>query len=298
MSRLKVVVACLFAVLGAFFMAALGIAVSRYSPLLDWRLIVAGRAISSTIICWTLLQIRYPFRDSSKPSFAYTRPVLLRALLGSTGMLCMFYAYKELNPAEASVLLNLHPVWIYLIWCTTSHKRPALPESCAILLAFAGVLTIVGQVGIIQPLGIITGLLGSLFIGGAMVALSQSAESNPLFVVFIFSFTASLVLVPVIGIWMCLSECIPMTINFQVFLYVSFLCGALATLGQLFLTLSYHRLKPYIVGVLSLLQVPFTAGIGYALSVGVLTWNTLAGSLLLLLGSAILVVRTRRTCYS
>ena len=85
-----------------------------------------------------------------RPKLTFTpkskRHLFLRALFGTVGILCNFYAVDHLVLADASMLNKMSPFCAVIFGAFLLKEKPNRFQSISILVAFIGVLFIVQQV--------------------------------------------------------------------------------------------------------------------------------------------------------
>ena len=186
--------------------------------------------------------------------------LLLRSLLGTTGIFANFYALSHITIAEGQTLNKTAPFFTVLFaWLFLGEKvsrRQLLP----LLLAFAGVV-LIAKPGFAEAdaLPLALGLLGGVCAGGAYACvrgLRTDRAVSPSFIVLFFSAFSCLASVP----FMCL-RFDPMTWR-----QVLILCGTGvgAALGQFGITLAYGYAAPRDIAVFDYSNILFTALFGFA----------------------------------
>ena len=185
--------------------------------------------------------------------------LLIRAILGTLGILCNFYAIDNLLLSDASMLNKLSPFFV-IIFSYFFLKEKIKPfQIFAIAVAFIGCLFIIkpGFLSITQSYASLIGLLGGIFAGGAYTAvrkLTQMGERNA-FIVFFFSGFSCLSTLPYI---IFCSE--PMTTSQVIFLLLS---GLAATGGQFGITAAYSYAPSREISVFDYTNIIFAAILGF-----------------------------------
>ena len=184
--------------------------------------------------------------------------LVLRAVLGTTGIFANFYALSHITIAEGQTLNKTAPFFTVLFaWLFLGEKatrRQLLP----LLLAFVGVVLIAkpGFAGA-DAFPLAMGLLGGLCAGGAYACvrgLRATQTVSPSFIVLFFSAFSCLASVP----FMC-HQFDPMTWK-QVLILSG--AGAGAAIGQFGITLAYGYAAPREIAVYDYSNILFTAALG------------------------------------
>ena len=183
--------------------------------------------------------------------------VAVRAISGSIGLLCNFYAIDNLNISDASMLNKLSPFFamIFSIWVV--REKAALSDWAAILIAFAGALLVVKPTGGMESFPAFMGVLGGLGAGLAYTfvrKLSGTGEQKWLIVFYFSLFSCSIVVPFMIFRW------VPMTL----LQFTSLMCaGIAATGGQICITSAYMKAPASEISVFDYTQVIFAALLGF-----------------------------------
>lgn len=186
------------------------------------------------------------------------RYVAIRAVSGSLGLICNFYAIDNLNISDASMLNKLSPFFamIFSIWVV--REKAALKDWIAIIIAFAGALLVVKPAGGMQSFPAFMGVLGGLGAGLAYTyvrKLSASGERKWLIVFYFSLFSCSIVLPFMIFRW------VPMSLMQFLSLMAA---GVAATGGQICITSAYLKAPAREISVFDYTQVLFAALLGFA----------------------------------
>ena len=187
--------------------------------------------------------------------------LLMRALCGTVGLICNFYAIDHMVLSDASMLNKLSPFFAILFSFLLLHERIKPVQLAAILAAFGGALLIIKPTfalggGSIAPF---IGMLGGLGAGAAYTfvrILGKRGERGP-FIVFFFSAFSGLVTLPFF-----IFDFHPMT-SFQ--LIALLMAGLAAALGQFSITAAYTFAPAREISIYDYTQVIFTALYGFFL---------------------------------
>ena len=218
-------------------------------------------------------------RPSLRAELKHTPGLLLRAVCGTVGLVCNFYAVDHMLLADASILNRLSPfVTVFLCWLVLKEPLSKV-QATSILVAFVGALCIIRpSFDVFSSFPALIATLGGIGAGSAMACVRWLTQhgANKAFIVFVFSVFSSVILVPYL-----LLNYQSMTLQQTVILI---LAGLAATGGQFSITYAYSKapasqisIFDYTIvifagleGFLLFSQVPdFFSWLGYAIIIGV-----------------------------
>lgn len=200
----------------------------------------------------------------AKDGFAYRKqdlPLLvLRASLGTLGILCNFYAIDHLVLADASMLNKLSPFFGIVFSSIFLKERANWIQKGSVLFAFCGSLLIIRpSFAFIDMIPALTGFCGGMFAGGAYTCVRALGlrKVKGAQIVFFFSAFSCIVTLPYLLLqyhamtWMQLG---------------TLLCAGLAAAGgQFAITAAYTYAPAKEISVYDYAQVIFSALIGFVL---------------------------------
>lgn len=185
--------------------------------------------------------------------------LLLRAILGTVGIFCNFYALNHLMLADANILNKMSPFFAILFSLLLLKERATPFQYAAVLIAFGGSMLIIKPGFSADAFPAFIGLLGGAGAGAAYTMvriLSKRGEKGPR-IIFFFSVFSTIVTLPL------------MLLNFQPMTWMQLLCllgaGLAATLGQFGITLAYAYAPAKEISVFDYTQVLFSALLGLVL---------------------------------
>ncbi len=211
---------------------------------------------------------------------------LLRGTAGLGAMYCFFYAIAHMPLANAMLLKLSAPLFIPLVALFWLDERFTWHVVAALVIGFAGVLLILlPDFDQMAPVAMIA-LLGGALAAVAKVTVRRLSASEPASrTVFYFSAIGSAVSAgPLLWFWQ--------TPSFEQMKWLAVL-GCFATAGQLLLTRGMGCAPAARLGPFAFFSVVFGAVLGWVFWQEVLSWATVAGTLLVML-SALLVGRGMR----
>ncbi len=199
----------------------------------------------------------------SKEGFSFNKknlPAFVgRALFGTLGILCNFYAVDHLVLSDASILNKLSPFFAILFSYFILKEKLTLVQGSAVAAAFCGAVLVVkpGFVGAAILIPSLIGVAGGLFAGLAYTlvrVLGQRGERSA-FIVLFFSAFSCLVTLPFL-----IFDFHPMS---AMQLLTLLLAGLSAAGGQFTITAAYTRAPAREVSVFDYTQIIFAAGLGF-----------------------------------
>lgn len=186
--------------------------------------------------------------------------LLMRAVCGTIGILCNFYAIDHLDLADASMLNKLSPFFavVFSIFILKEKASPA--QLTAILIAFIGSLFIIRpSFSNMELIPSLVGFAGGVGAGGAytFVRFMKQRGVKSTIIVFCFSVFSCFITLPFM-----IAGFAPMTAAQVIIL---FLAGLFAAGGQFAITGAYSFAPAREVSVYDYSQVIFSAITGFFL---------------------------------
>ncbi|MCH5194116.1 MAG: DMT family transporter [Oscillospiraceae bacterium] len=186
--------------------------------------------------------------------------MLMRAVCGTVGVLCNFYAVDHLALSDASMLNKLSPFFAVVFSILILKEKLNLPQAAAIVAAFIGSLFIIRPTfANMEFIPSIIGFTGGMGAGAAytFVRYMKTRGENSALIVFCFSVFSCTVTLPfmIIGY-------VPMSARQ---LLILLLAGVFAAGGQIAITGAYSLAPAREVSVYDYSQVIFSAITGYLL---------------------------------
>jgi drug/metabolite transporter (DMT)-like permease len=256
-------------VLSALSFSLMGVCVKQVGERIPAAEVVLARGLLSVALSWWLL------RRAGVDPWGHRRGMLvLRGVLGTLALLCVYAALAALPLASATVLQYLYPTFTALLAWLTLGERFGWRLLAAMLLGWVGVLLVahpavllplaggpaaLGAAGpALPPLPVAIAVAGALGTALAYVSVRQLGRSeHPLVIVFYFPLVAvplSLPLVALDPVW-------PTPLEFLWLLGV----GLFTQLGQVWLTRGLTALPAARATAISYVQVLFAGLWGWLL---------------------------------
>ncbi len=226
---------------------------------------------------WVLVRPPFPGRDRLYAN-------ALRGSLVAVTATTFFYSVKLLPLAEALALSFLSPVFVALFGAILLGERSGRPVLIGLACGLLGMAVMVGpKLGgggaVPAPLlGVAAALVSAVSYAFNLVLLRKLAQrDHPVVIVAAQNAVPALILaLPAAYVWQ-----MPDAADLAAFLAA----GALAVGGHLLLTGAFARLEASRLAPLEYTTLIWASGIGYAVFGEALTWATLAGAGLIILGS-------------
>lgn len=210
--------------------------------------------VAAVFACILLLKDKTPFR-CKKENLKY---LILRAVFGTIGILCNFYAVDHLVLADASMLNKMSPFFAVFFSYLILKEKVTIAQGLIVAGAFIGSMFVVkptlSNMDLIPSL---LGLLGGICAGAAytMVRKLGTMGEKGSFIVFFFSVFSCLVTLP----WLVF-DYHPMS---AVQIIILFLAGLSAAGGQFSITAAYCYAPAKEISVYDYSQIIFSAGLGF-----------------------------------
>ena len=196
-------------------------------------------------------------------------PLILRATLGTLGIVFNYYSIEKLILSDATMLNKLAPFFVIIFSFFILKEKIKLWQIFSILIAFLGSLFIINPnliIGLLNnnipktnlnSLAALIGVLGAMCAGMAYTMvrfLSLRGEKGP-FIVFFFSCFSCLTILPFV-----LFNFSPMSIKQLIYLLFA---GIFASLGQFAVTAAYANAPAKEISIFDYSQIIFSGILGY-----------------------------------
>ncbi len=196
-------------------------------------------------------------------------PLILRATLGTLGIVFNYYSIEKLILSDATMLNKLAPFFVIIFSFFILKEKIKLWQIFSILIAFLGSLFIINPnliIGLLNnnipktnlnSLPALIGVLGAMCAGMAYTMvrfLSLRGEKGP-FIVFFFSCFSCLTILPFV-----LFNFSPMSIKQLIYLLFA---GIFASLGQFAVTAAYANAPAKEISIFDYSQIIFSGILGY-----------------------------------
>lgn len=197
-------------------------------------------------------------KDSFVPKNGNIPFIIGRAVFGTVGLLCNFYAIGYLNLSDANMLNKLSPFFSILFSAILLGEKPNIPQIAGVAAAFAGSVLII-KPGFDNPhvIPAVAGVIGGMGAGIAYTFVRKlgGRGENSHLIVFYFSAFSCLMCLPFL-----IATYEKMSVLQTVYLV---LAGTFACIGQLGITKAYLCAPAKEISVYDYTQVLFAALLGF-----------------------------------
>lgn len=203
-----------------------------------------------------LIKDKIPFKVQHKSNIP---ALLVRAGIGTIGILCNFYAIGHLVLADASMLNKMSPFFVIVFSFIFLKERLTFFQGAAVFTAFIGSLFIIKPSFNMEMFPAFLGLIGGMCAGAAYTAvryLGNHGEKNP-FIVAFFSAFSCLTTLPFL-----IFDYHPMT-AYQLLALMG--AGLAAAGGQFSITAAYTKAPAKEISVYDYSQIIFATILGFFL---------------------------------
>ena len=238
----------------AFFFALMGVFVRLSGDVPSMQKVFFRNLVAIFLAAGMLLRDRTPVRMDTRARAA----LAARAVLGTIGVICNFYAVDHLVLADATMLNKIGPIFAILFSFLLLGERIAPYQALAVAVTFAGCLLIIKPTGDGAALfPMLVAFAGGVSAGGAstMLRLLGRYGVKKSLIVFVFSLVSLLTAAPFL-----IFDFHPMT-GYQ--LAMLLLAGASAAMGQFSVTNAYAFAPAREISVFDYSQVVFSAAMGF-----------------------------------
>lgn len=238
----------IYIIVSAFFFALMGLFVKLSGDLHTIQKSFFRNAVAM-IFAFVVITKNHQWELPKGKNISY---LLIRAVAGTVGILCNFYAVSRINLADASMLNKLSPFFAVVFSIFILKEKANWKQFLAVTLAFIGALFVMKPTFSFDGLPSFMGFVGGLMAGLAYTyvrKLTQNGFKGPL-VVFYFSMFSCVVTLP----WLIL-DFTPMSPLQWLYLI---LAGLSASGGQFFITSAYSKAPAKEISVYDYSQIIFT----------------------------------------
>lgn len=238
----------IYIIVSAFFFALMGLFVKLSGDLPIIQKSFFRNAVAM-IFAFVVITKNHSWELPKGKNISY---LLIRAVAGTLGIICNFYAVSKINLADASMLNKLSPFFAVVFSIFILKEKANWKQFLAVTLAFIGALFVMKPTFSFEGLPALLGFIGGLMAGLAYTyvrKLTQNGFKGPL-IVFYFSMFSCVVTLP----WLIL-DFTPMSPLQWLYLI---LAGLSASGGQFFITAAYSKAPAKEISVYDYSQIIFT----------------------------------------
>ena len=243
--------------------------------------LVFFRSIFSLLITYLIIK-----RKAIKPWGNNIPLLIIRGLLGTIALICIFYSIRNLPLSISTVIQYTYPIFISIFAGVFLKEKITKSIIFSLFLGWLGILVIINPTQLstlniqIENLSLIFALLGSIFTSLAYISVKKLSYTENVFIIIkYFPLVSLIILSPIV-----LINWVNPKINELIWIFG---IGIFTQLGQTCLTIGLKNLPASEASTINYLQVLFGSIWGVLLFKEILNINFLTGSILVLLGTII-----------
>lgn len=238
----------IYIIISAFFFALMGLFVKLSGDLPT----IQKSFFRNAVACIFALVLITKNKEWALPQGKNIGYLLIRAIAGTAGILCNFFALSNMNLADASMLNKLSPFFAVVFSLFMLKEKASFKQILAVTIAFVGALFVMKPSFSFEGLPAFMGFLGGLGAGLAYACvrkLTQNGFKGSL-IIFYFSAFSCIVTLP----WL-IFDFTPMSATQWLYLI---LAGLSASGGQYFITTAYSKAPAKEISIYDYSQIIFT----------------------------------------
>ncbi len=238
----------IYIIISAFFFALMGLFVKLSGDLP----IIQKSFFRNAVACIFAFMLITKNKQWAVPKGKNIGFLLVRAVAGTGGILCNFYALSNMNLADASMLNKLSPFFAVIFSLFILKEKANLKQVLAVIMAFIGALFVMKPSFSFEAFPAFMGFLGGLGAGLAYACvrkLTQNGFKGNL-IIFYFSLFSCVVTLP----WL-IFDFAPMSAKQWIYLICA---GLAASGGQYFITTAYSKAPAKEISIYDYSQIIFT----------------------------------------
>ena len=268
-------------IFASFFFSLMTLCVKNIDKRIPIYELVFFRSLLSLII--TLFVIK---RKNLNPWGNNKRLLILRGILGTSALVCIFYAIRNMPLSISTVIQYTYPIFISIFAGIFIKEKITRTLFFALTIGWLGIFVILNPSQLsyinveIEDLAVFIAFLGSICTALAYVTVKKLAFTENIYVIIAYFPLVSLItLLPLVLInWV--------TPNINELIWIIGI-GLFTQLGQTFLTIGLKILPASEASTINYLQVLFGSIWGILFFNEIINLNFLLGALLVLLGTII-----------
>lgn len=243
----------MYIIMAAFFFACMSFFIRKAGDLPTmqkgfFRNVVAMFAATVMLL---RTEDKFKIKKGSIPS------LLMRAICGTLGLICNYYAIDHMNISDANILNKLAPFFAIIMSALILNEYANRFEWSMVIVAFIGALFVVKPTLDMKCIPAVVAAIGGLGAGTAYTfvrKLGKQGERGPVIVMFFSTFSCIITLPFVIF------DYHPMTLMQLIYLLIA---GSCAAAGQFTVTQAYTKAPAKDISVFDYSQVLFAAILGF-----------------------------------
>ena len=218
--------------------------------------------------------------------------LILRGLLGTTALMCIFYSIRNMPLSISTVIQYTYPIFISIFAALLFKEKVNFKLISALFLGWFGILIILNpyqsKLYEIDNFSIFIAFVGALTTSLAYIAVKKLSRREDIFIIIkYFPLISVITLLPIV----CLNWITPQVNDLIWIIGI----GIFTQAGQTFLTLGLKNLPASQASSINYLQVLFGSIWGIYIFGEKITLNFVIGSLFVLLGTIISTSKMQKT---
>lgn len=243
----------MYIIMAAFFFACMSFFIRKAGDLPTMQKGFFRNVVAMFVAAVMLLRTedKFEIKKGSIPS------LLMRAICGTIGLICNYYAIDHMNISDANILNKLAPFFAIIMSALILNEYANRFEWSMVIVAFIGALFVVKPTLDMKCIPAVVAAIGGLGAGTAYTfvrKLGKQGERGPVIVMFFSTFSCIITLPFVIF------DFHPMTLMQLIYLLIAGICAAA---GQFTVTQAYAKAPAKDISVFDYSQVLFAAILGF-----------------------------------
>ena len=268
-------------VFASFFFSLMTLCVKNIDKRIPIYELVLFRSLLSLMITLFIINLK------KVNPWGKNRPLLiLRGLLGTLALICIFYAIRNMPLSISTVIQYTYPIFISIFAGIFINEKITKNTVLSLILGWLGILVILNQSQLaninveIEKLSIFIAFFGAISTAFAYITVKKLSATEDIFIIIkYFPLVSVITLFPIV-----LRNWVTPNLN-DLFWIMGI--GIFTQLGQTFLTIGLKKLPASEASTINYLQVFFGSIWGVLFFSELININFIFGSILVLLGTII-----------
>jgi len=270
-----------YLVFASLFFSLMTVCVKKIDSRINIYELVFFRSLISLLITSLILK-----KKDINPWGNNRKLLLLRGILGTVALVCIFYAIRNMPLSISTVIQYTYPIFISIFAGIFINEKISKNTVLSLILGWLGILVILNQSQLaninveIERLSIFIAFFGAIFTALAYITVKKLSATEDIFIIIkYFPLVSVITLFPIVlGNWV--------TPNLNDLVWIMGI-GIFTQLGQTFLTIGLKKLPASEASSINYLQVFFGSIWGVLFFSELININFIFGSILVLLGTII-----------
>ena len=276
-----------YLVLASLFFSLMTVCVKKIDEAIPIYELVFFRSIFSLIITSLIIK-----KKKINPWGKNKALLILRGLLGTTALMCIFYSIRNMPLSISTVIQYTYPIFISIFAALLFKEKINFKLISALFIGWFGILIILNpyqsKLYEIDNFSIFIAFVGALTTSLAYIAVKKLSSREDIFIIIkYFPLISVITLLPIV----CLNWITPQVNDLIWIIGI----GIFTQAGQTFLTLGLKNLPASQASSINYLQVLFGSIWGIYIFGENITLNFVIGSLFVLLGTIISTSKMQKT---